>query len=168
MGVLAATPVLNIRRRLAGSGSSAPASGCRLCGDGARAHSPCGCTWDCRGYPSAGRTLDARFRVAGGSPGILERCIAAAGSVGAHPAGNHGRRPGAARTWRVVGRCTAVWMEADRRAGSECQAPLTQKSRRLPRFSEPATTYGGFAQTERGPQLAQELRRLAASVEGKI
>jgi hypothetical protein len=68
----------------------------------------------------------------------------------------------------VVGRCTAVWMEADRRAGSECQAPLTQKSRRLPRFSEPATTYGGFAQTERGPQLAQELRRLAASVEGKI
>ncbi len=49
----------------------------------------------------------------------VARLLATWRSVELHHAGNPGCRPGTARTWRLVGRCTTFWMEADRASRTE-------------------------------------------------
>src|SRR5271169_6146493 len=63
---------------------------------------------------STRRFMDARCGDAGGGPRAVEAVLATWRSVDPYLVGNPRCRPGTAWTWRLVSRCSPVWLEAHR------------------------------------------------------
>jgi len=123
------TPFLDIRPRFAWRRPSVDEAGCRY---------RIGCSWgyDAQGLDSdrSGHTSGARGRSrhtvarrfmdthrgdTADDHRAVEHLLAGWRSVDSHPLGNPRCRPGTARTWRLVGRCSPFWMEAHRPSRSK-------------------------------------------------
>jgi len=119
-----ATTFLHIRSRLARSRPSVDEGGGRYCVGFSRGYGTP--RWDCdrsrctsRDCGRCGNTVDCRFmdthrRDTGGLPPAVEHLLGSWRSVDPYPVGNARCRLGIARTWRLVGGCSPVWMEAHR------------------------------------------------------
>ena len=124
-----ATTFHNIRPRLAWSGASADADGCRRSIDSSRNQYPLGRTsnWSIHTEFDRGRCWSASSRwimdaLRGSNSGIdraMANSIAARRPVDPHPVGNRWRCLGSYRTWRLVGRRSPFWMEAHRYSNSK-------------------------------------------------
>lgn len=69
-----------------------------------------------RGTPATRRSLDAHRWDGSDSPGVLEGMVTTWRPGDSYSFGDHGCRPGHARTGRLVRRCPPFWMEAHRPA----------------------------------------------------
>ena len=128
------TPFLDIRPRFAWRRPSVDEGGCGYCIACSWDYDTPGSNCDRSGHTSgacgwgrntaARRFMDAHRGDTGDAHRAVEHLLASWRSVDSHPLGNPRCRPGAARTWRMVGRCSPFWMEAHRPSRSKELGPI--------------------------------------------